>query len=402
MSNGLANLPVFGILAVAATLVSVDPDAYRNIVREDGILEWVTFWTFLVAAGVLGATVVATFAVSRRGTGPPSPNTPSRPEPDRHQWPWFLAGLGLFCLGVALEEISWGQRLLGYRPPAYFLAENFQQEFNFHNTIDDDLRQLGFLAVCLGYGVALPLSRMAPAMRRWLDLLGIVAPPPGLIPAFAATAILYRVYPWDHTGEWAEAMLGTAMLFAAVIHSHAAGKHGREGLASAEFDALSLDRRPSAAPGRRWITAWGATLLLGVGTAMLSGAMNPEDIKGINAARIELEALRHDFASARTRTRCGLHKRIYTMVEAYHQDHLFEGEFATLRDHGLPEDRARYFLDPWNSPYWVQHSCSDDRRRRAIFVYSMGPDRRRDSSAWEIVEDDLGVWISRPQPSRGD
>ena len=56
--------------------------------------------------------------------------------------------------------------------------------------------------------------------------------------------------------------------------------------------------------------------------------------------------------------------------------------------------RAGYLLDPWNSPYWIRHKCPQGGgRRRAVFVYSFGPNRRRDSTAWEIRGDDLGVTI---------
>ena len=161
----------------------------------------------------------------------------------------------------------------------------------------------------------------------------------------------------------------------------------------------ALTHPPRPGPG---IRSWLATVLLGVSTVGFGWLVSAEDPARSEEARIELEALRSDFAAARTRTRCGIHKRIYTLVEAYRQDHLFEGKFASLVTRGLPEERAQFFLDPWNSPYWVQHICSDDRRRRAIFVYSFGPDRRRDSTEWEILGDDVGAWISRPPRSASD
>jgi len=365
----LANLPVLGLLATAALLSSFDPDAYQRVVQEDEILEWITFWSFVVAAGIHWRTAIES---RRRGA----------------RLPWFLAGLGLFCLLVALEEISWGQRLLGYRPPDYFLAENYQQELNLHNTLGDDLRQIGFLTIVWGYGVALPLLAWPGGLRRRLESTGIVVPPLALAPAFAATALLYHAYPWSHSGEWAEAMLGTAMLLVAGAQQKALAG----GLAGAR--AWSL--------GRSLLALWLATLLLGAGTTALGRLLAKSDPDRVATARAELAALRDDFALARTRTRCGIHKRIYTMVEAYRQDHLFTGRFASLQTTGLPEDRARYFLDPWNSPYWVQHVCSEDRRRRAIFVYSFGPDRKRDSTDWQIVEDDLGAWISRPRTDASD
>ena len=97
--------------------------------------------------------------------------------------------------------------------------------------------------------------------------------------------------------------------------------------------------------------------------------------------------------------KCGLHKRLYTFKEQYDQDYLLEGAYSRLQAQGLPEARAEYFLDPWNSPYWLRSRCSKDRSRIAIFVYSFGPNRRRDSNRWEIVDDDIGAYIAR-LPSR--
>ena len=70
---------------------------------------------------------------------------------------------------------------------------------------------------------------------------------------------------------------------------------------------------------------------------------------------------------------------------------LLEGQFAALKLQGLPEERADYFLDPWNSPYWIRHRCSSERQR--IVVYSFGPNRRRDSGPWEPGGDDIGSVI---------
>ena len=357
------NLPAFALLAIAALLASALPDLYQEIVQEDQVLEWVTFWTFVGAAG---------WSLLRARTARRLHNT----------IPWFEVGLALFCLLVALEEISWGQRLLGYRPPAYFLAENYQQEFNLHNTMGDRLRELGFLGVCWGYGVVLPLLQRIPwigkASKRW----GVLGPPIELVPTFVATALLYQLYPWSHSGEWAEAMLGAGMFFSAAVQAG--------------------DAQPAASRPLRLARICIVTALLAIGsTVFVSLRATEPDPARITAAGIELAALRADIGEAKTKTRCGIHKRLYTFVEAYRQEHMFDGEFAALASRGMPEERARFFLDPWDSPYWIQHICSKDRRRRAVFVYSFGPNRRRESSDWEILGDDIGAWISRPrtQPS---
>ena len=82
--------------------------------------------------------------------------------------------LALFCLGVAGEEISWGQRLFGFKPPDVFLERNYQQELNLHNVLMKDTG-LGFalaskhlvMAIALGYGLLWPLLVRLSPLRRF-------------------------------------------------------------------------------------------------------------------------------------------------------------------------------------------------------------------------------------------
>ena len=95
-------------------------------------------------------------------------------------------------------------------------------------------------------------------------------------------------------------------------------------------------------------------------------------------------------------TRCNLHTRIYTYKSNYKRPYLSEGRYAGLVDKGLPAERAEFFLDPWNTPYWIRDFCdSDDEHTRSVFVYSFGPNRRRESNASEIRGDDVGVYIMK-------
>ena len=121
------------------------PDFYYMSVQEDEYIEWASFWAFLLAA-------VAAIIGGGKYRG------------ESGRFPWFLYGIALFCFVVAMEEISWGQRLLGYRPPVYFLEHNFQQEFNFHNVIATDFRKLALSITIAGYGVALPFMALIPPL----------------------------------------------------------------------------------------------------------------------------------------------------------------------------------------------------------------------------------------------
>jgi hypothetical protein len=281
--------------------------------------------------------------------------------------------LALFCFVVAMEEISWAQRVIGYRPPAYFLEHNFQQEFNVHNVFDTDLRMLALKVVIAGYGMVLPAAAAVPAVRLALERVGILAPPFGLIPAFAATYVLYETYPWKYSGEAVELMLGLAFLMAALVRTGA--------------------RRRALA------VVTGVVMLAGLANAALGRIERSGSSQVAQLAQAEVDALRRDFLelAARNRgkvvTRCDLHKRVYSYERKYHEPYLYEGAFADLKEQGLPEARAEFFLDPWNNPYWLRDEC--DRRARRVFVYSFGPNKRRDSTDWEIRADDIGAFIYR-------
>ncbi len=133
--------------------------------------------------------------------------------------PWFLAGLALFCFFVAMEEISWAQRVFGHRPPEYFLAENYQQELNLHNIAGRDLRVWTFRGIVLGYGVVLPLLTLLPALRRWFDRIFVVPPPIQLLPSMLGVFWVHLDYPWKFTGEITECALGFGFLLAAMANA---------------------------------------------------------------------------------------------------------------------------------------------------------------------------------------
>ncbi len=350
----VANLLIVAPAFVAWQLDAGAADLYYRVIQEDHWMEWSTVWAFLLtaAAAVVGA---------------------------RRQWrtdrrlPWFLTGLALFAFLVAMEEISWGQRLFNFTPPEYFLADNFQQELNVHNIIAGDLRQLGFLVVVVAYGVALPILGLLPFAGSWFCRLGILPPPPALAPAFAATAIFYQNYPLEFTGEWAELMLGLGMTIAVFSQAF-------DGRAAGGWTTVRLGS----------IATVGA-LVLGHLSMLGTNVVHSRSDTAIRAAELEIRALEADFDNERVRTRCGVHKRVYTFRVEWGQSYLSEGTFAGLETGGLDDKRARYFLDPWNMPYWIRHRCADGNEVR--FVYSFGPNRRRDSTPREIRGDDIGAYL---------
>lgn len=353
----LANALILVFPLAAGLIERSDSELYYSLVQEDGALEWMTVWAFFLAAAAL-------FLIARdqRRAGGGTP--------------WLTLGLALFCFVFAMEEISWGQRVLGYRPPEYFLKENFQQEFNFHNVISTSLRKLVLKGTILGYGVVLPLVALAAPVRKLLQRHGPQVPPLALIPSFLATYWIYESYPWRFSGEVIELMLGLAFLFAACA----------PGFAASFFQRTDLFKIA---------TGLVATTLLGFASFAYSHYSSGDDPARITTARSELEALAADFTRrGRPISKCSVHKRVFSWAEKYRQlDRLSAGRFAGLTERGLPEARAQYFIDPWNSPVWIRHKCSKSSQREVAFLYSFGPNRRRDSSDWEIGDDDVGVML---------
>jgi hypothetical protein len=362
----LGNLLIIGTLLYFWFLYENDRDLFYQSVQEDEYLEWGTFWGFALA------WVVCWVAAWRQRR-------------EARTWPWFLVGVGLFCFVVAMEEISWGQRVFGYRPPVYFLEHNFQQELNVHNVMDDDLRQLAVQVVIVGYGVVLPLLGLLPIVGRLLLRLGVVVPPPELIPSFAASYWVYEEYPFEFSGEITEYMLGLGFLFAALVRWWEIRQPG---------PGTPLRWRHAASVG----VAWTAVLLLGIGNAAASEWRLARTPELVIATSREVTAMSQDFQDrtrvrGRLATRCGVHKRVYTWVQKYDGEFLLEGRYAGLVAQGLPRERAEFFLDPWNNPYWIRDYCDTDSGARVVFLYSFGPNRRRDSNRTEIREDDVGAMI---------
>ena len=359
----MANASIVALLIVFWALQAHSPMSHYAAVQEDGALEWVTFWAFLLAA-------CAFFEAARRQRSALG------------GIPWFAAGVGLFCFLVGMEEISWGQRLLGYRPPAYFLENNFQQELNLHNVMDADLRAHAVEATILVYGILLPLfARFAPT-QRVMRRLGVFAPPLALVPAFAIMLIFYVWYPWRYLAEVVEGMLALGFMFAGL---------------------RMMDLTRPAEGARYASTASLAVTLCAVGCLSIASAAYSQSPRGIHpadlkAAITETKMLGEDFLNIEAQvgelpSECGVHDRLFNFAWDYDVEFLEQGSFASLVQQGLPEERADYFIDPWDTAYWLRDRCNEDTDERVVFVYSMGPNRRRDSTKWRIRGDDIGVYV---------
>jgi hypothetical protein len=340
------------ILAAALILGSlglahVAPGWYDALMQEDRAVEWGTAVLFFVAAI---ARLYA--AAGTRRT--------------------FDGLVGLFCFFVAGEEISWGQRLLGFTPAAVFLEYNTQQEANVHNFAGVFGHPKWILMIALaGYGLLLPAAGRTPTTHRLLDRLGATAPPASLAPWFLVAIVLLVWYPVTFTGEWVELLAG----------------------------GLFVATAPRLKPGTAALI-FGATVPVSVALTWLSDIRSPGDSVAVSCARSELAALVDDITRGGAATTAlaemaSIHKRVWSSIAAGYLDGSSLMRFRTASCAGGPSAEAitarrRYAVDPWGTAYWLDVRPSDvDSDARRVVAYSFGPNRHRDGEPGEGEGDDV-------------
>ena len=107
----LGTFVLFGVYFSNTDLVYYE----GTFVREDGLIEWLTVIALIVWVGLnfYRANILKPF----RGS----------------LFTACLIFFGCVFLFGALEEISYGQRIIGFKTPEFFMKYNSQGEFNFHN-----------------------------------------------------------------------------------------------------------------------------------------------------------------------------------------------------------------------------------------------------------------------------
>ncbi|MBN1846505.1 MAG: hypothetical protein JW810_12520 [Sedimentisphaerales bacterium] len=171
------------LILSSVTYYIVEPATAEKLSIEDGLVENAEAINWLLAALLM-------FILFFQGKNP---------------WHLLLAIFFVVCLG---EEISWGQRLIGFSTPQSITNINIQKEFNLHNLRLFDRRYgdktwwetmftLGrlFAMFWLAYGCVLPV--LVKASRRAEALVGNIRLP--IVPLhigvfFLLNYVVYKYY----------------------------------------------------------------------------------------------------------------------------------------------------------------------------------------------------------------
>jgi hypothetical protein len=183
-------------IALAAGFVLlffVDRSSYEYVLGEDRLVENATAATLFIGAGLF------IWLAGRRR---------------RARLPWLVpAGLAALLLFGALEEISWGQRMLGVQSPELFQQYSDQGEINLHGVAQRLLavrtKDVAAL-VMVAYGVVLPwLLRtgwLQPGVQRHLFV-----PPAFLALPFVIGALFMIDLPTGREEEIGEFLLSLCL-----------------------------------------------------------------------------------------------------------------------------------------------------------------------------------------------
>lgn len=314
-------------LLVMLALSLFAPTYYSRISQEDQLVEWLTALLFF-AAGVL----LVRYVIQNRKL--------------------FASLVAAFCFVCAFEEVSWGQRLLGFNPPQPFLSANLQQEVTLHNFFNASTHDLVFAVAVFGFLVVIPiLSRI-----KRIPIHSWGSSPVQLVPLALVSLLLYFLDPIHMSTEWVE--LTIACLF---------------------FSSSSI---LSDIPACRAILVAPVLLLIGIGFANQS--LNAVDNQRVDCARQEVRSLLNDLQRRAATEKLfnlegAVHLRLFKADSTGYLNISHLQEFSATTCGSEQPNRKNYVVDPWGMSYWF-FIDEDNEGERKLSVYSFGPNRKRDNN----------------------
>ena len=167
---GLLVLAPLAFLAGYATVRVGAPDLVPRLIKEDGSLEYLQVLLYAIAGCIALLVAVRSHSSWVR---------------------WVLVVFGLACAFVALEEVSWGERLLGFDPPESIRDLNTQGEMNVHNLAPvQRFLHLAYILAGLVAGLGWRVAEGLPEGRLRHHLRAVL-PDPHTVLFFLPVAVFY-------------------------------------------------------------------------------------------------------------------------------------------------------------------------------------------------------------------
>ncbi|MFP6684682.1 MAG: hypothetical protein VB934_08220 [Polyangiaceae bacterium] len=201
--------PLFFVLFCVALRATHRP-AFFRLIAENGPVESATALSYLALCGVS--------AMAARGWRKQEQCLDST----------LYKVLALAAFFVAGEELSWGQHLIGFQPPTFFVDHNLQGETTAHNLIHG--RYIHGLYATLAASAVFARHLQPRRVRDWLGRRRDEYFPPLYLSTFFLPAMVYFSIPLDvifrHayiTWRWQEPfelLLGLGLLSFVAINLH--------------------------------------------------------------------------------------------------------------------------------------------------------------------------------------
>jgi hypothetical protein len=174
------------LFGTVSFLYSYFPASYIYLSLEDGAIEYGSFVAWVVAICLF----IWRSAKAPRG---------------RKVTYLFFA---VVAFVMAMEEISWGQRLMGWESAEFFKMENRQSETNFHNLISIN-KVYEPVAILIVLACVLPwtVTRLSPRLARFCEERGLPVVAPGVWPVLFLAALFLGRQPFTLGTEIGELIL---------------------------------------------------------------------------------------------------------------------------------------------------------------------------------------------------
>lgn len=197
-----------------AALLLASPRILMEITQEDTLIEWASALLLIVGSGCFVAEAI------RRIQSGPGKDWIAKFELT------IAVGMALVLFLIAMEEISWAQRLFEFDTPEEIEQMNWQGEFNFHNLQTDLSETLYYTGVGF-FLLVFPLMRETVFRGpEWFDRLLAFAPSRSVAAISAPVAMVY----YGHWNLIPIQVTTFCALLAMLVYARAAKKRhdGRE------------------------------------------------------------------------------------------------------------------------------------------------------------------------------